>query len=128
MTVPTYRFAQEHYWVTGPAAPGHVVPPGVADDSPLTAPTPRAAREPDRPEAPGGGADGTVVVRPEDPIATDHRVAGRPLLPGTAALALATGLAGPPYRLSAVRWLRPCELSEPRRRLLAGRSRRRAGR
>ncbi|MFC9290378.1 SDR family NAD(P)-dependent oxidoreductase, partial [Streptomyces sp. NPDC057052] len=104
----------------GPAATDHVVPPGTADDHRLPAPTRQAAPEPDRPAGPDGGADGVAVVRPEDPVATDHRVAGRPTLPGTAALALAAGLAGLPYRLSAVRWLRPCELSEPRRLRLAG--------
>ncbi len=120
VAVPTYRFAQEHYWTTGPAAADPVVPPGKADDRRLPAPTRHAPQEPVRPAGPGGGADGATVVRPEDPVATDHRVAGRPMLPGTAALALAADLAGPPYRLSAVRWLRPCELSEPRRLRLAG--------
>ena len=128
VTVPTYPFAREHYWITGPSVADHAVAPGTADGRQLPAPTGQSAQEPDRSAGPGGGAGSVAVVRPEDPVATDHRVAGRPMLPGTAALALAADLAGLPYRLSAVRWLRPCELSEPRRLRLAGEESAAAGR
>uniref|UniRef100_UPI000A6AD972 SDR family NAD(P)-dependent oxidoreductase n=1 Tax=Streptomyces specialis TaxID=498367 RepID=UPI000A6AD972 len=83
--LPTYPFARERYWAE-PLAPS-------------------AGRQP-----------GTEIVRevaPDRGPVADHRVGGRVLLPGAATLALAWDAAAAlgvtaPFRLTGVRWLRPC--------------------
>ncbi|MER5558834.1 SDR family NAD(P)-dependent oxidoreductase [Streptomyces sp. NPDC002506] len=70
------------------------------------------------PETP---AVGTVRRRvdPSDWMVDDHQVGGLPVLPGVASLELAAeaaaahGITGP-VRVSAVRWLRPVEVTAPR--------------
>ncbi|WP_329213072.1 SDR family NAD(P)-dependent oxidoreductase [Streptomyces sp. NBC_01485] len=91
--LPTYPFARERYWTGTTTAPAVTAAPV--------------------------GTQAAHAIRPQDPVASDHVVAGVPVLPGAAGLALALEAAADqgvtaPYRLSAVRWLRTCDLSRPR--------------
>ena len=58
-------------------------------------------------------------IGPDEWIVADHRIGETPVLPGAAFLEMAAAAAGRsgvtgPMRISAVRWLRPFEVTEPR--------------
>ncbi|MFG2635901.1 SDR family NAD(P)-dependent oxidoreductase [Streptomyces sp. NPDC048362] len=98
--LPTYPFARDRHWAS-PARPDPE----------------RSSRVPSA-EADGPGAL-CQPVDPVDPVVADHRLAGRPVLPGVASLSLAVraaarhGITGA-VRVSQVQWLRPVEVSARR--------------
>ncbi|MCG8915258.1 SDR family NAD(P)-dependent oxidoreductase [Actinokineospora sp. PR83] len=119
VSLPTYPFAQERYWLPEP-----VERPGRAPGAAVTAP---AARHPlltvDQPvERVGDEVRVRTSFTGEEFFLTDHRVAGRPVLPGAAHLELvraAVSRAWPGYggpaghvRLSEVVWPAPLDVGD----------------
>jgi acyl transferase domain-containing protein/tryptophanase/pimeloyl-ACP methyl ester carboxylesterase/acyl carrier protein/SAM-dependent methyltransferase len=90
VTLPGYPFEQARYWA-----------PAASADSERTGSQSESAN--------------SRVLDPRHWLVADHRVSGVPLLPAVAALELAAGSAdGLPVRVTAVQWLRPVEVSQPR--------------
>lgn len=111
--LPPYPFTGERHRV----APASSAAPAARRDDAATADHPSI----DAVGPPGDDEDG-VVLHPAHPLVADHRIGGRPLLPGAASVELVVSAAqrlgyALPVRLSRVRWLRPFEVD--RRRALA---------
>ncbi|WP_319303171.1 SDR family NAD(P)-dependent oxidoreductase, partial [Streptomyces scabiei] len=93
--LPAYPFAPDRHWVSGA----------------------RPETGPPRPPADPGTL--TQALDPHDRVVSDHRLAGRAVLPGVAGLSLAVraaarhGIAGA-VRVSQVQWLRPVEAAAAR--------------
>ncbi|MEO3808343.1 SDR family NAD(P)-dependent oxidoreductase [Sphaerisporangium sp. B11E5] len=132
--LPVYPFARDRHWVEAPRRTGDketdarpTAAPALDQDSvPVEAATTGLVREdvPAGTAAPGLVRDDVPVeaaasglVRPDDWIVADHRIMGTPVLPGVASLVMAADRSGLPLplRFSGVRWLRPYEITEPRR-------------
>ncbi|WP_333741046.1 class I SAM-dependent methyltransferase, partial [Streptomyces sp. IBSBF 2806] len=93
--LPPYPFAPDRHWVSG-GRPGTGTPRPPADPGTLT-----------------------QALGPHDRVVSDHRLAGRAVLPGVAGLSLAVraaarhGITGP-VRVSQVQWLRPVDAAAAR--------------
>ncbi|MEU9703552.1 SDR family NAD(P)-dependent oxidoreductase [Streptomyces sp. NPDC047981] len=112
-SLPGHPFDMGSYWAgrTSPPAPETIAPPAPETTSvpapvvPTAVPTPAPAPAPSPTRA---GAAG-----PDDWMATDHLVDGRPLFPGVAVVELALREAGTtaPARIRRMRWLKALDVT-----------------
>ncbi|MFJ6215668.1 SDR family NAD(P)-dependent oxidoreductase [Streptomyces sp. NPDC092296] len=106
ISLPTYPFARRRHWISD--LPGAAPRP---EPRPHTRPEPRPQAGPARPEP--------VAARwsADDPVVAQHRVAGRPVLPGVVHLARAyaavNGASGAHRELRDQVWSRTAEVSGP---------------
>ncbi|MFF3781142.1 SDR family NAD(P)-dependent oxidoreductase [Streptomyces sp. NPDC001933] len=121
LSLPTYPFAPTRHWFRTPAASAAPAVPAAPPAVPAVPASGGTAAHPliDGPLADGAGSRTWLKV--SDPVVAEHRIHGRPVLPGVAHLEIAFAALGgtrvPRYRLTRVTWLKAVTVDAPGREL-----------